>query len=150
MKMEYANPTDPNNKVSGLRLGPGAMLHVNDLRDSRGQWESANWGAGSIIRPSTPVAWIRPGAELSEEAYALLALMVQDGQKPLFLARNPIWKLVPSAEAMEDERQCRVPEHPDAATELVNYGLICRDEFNDQLYAPTEVGIELVRQNRAH
>lgn len=124
--------------VAGLRLATGALLKDEDVYDSKtGQWDKCPC-PGLELR-ATSTIWVRPEAELSENARVLLGyLNLYTGCVGVHHGTHyVIWSPTFNWDARVDFYSQRV-EHPECVQELVDYGYLI----------PREV--HLLNDNRVH
>jgi hypothetical protein len=134
-----------------MRLGQGAILRDEDVYDSTtGQWEKCLC-PGLELR-ATPTIWVRPQAELSENARVLLGYLnsysacvgVYHG------THYVIWSPTFNWDARVDFYSQQVC-HPECVQELVDYGYLVPRAVHllsdERVYVLTDDGKQVIAGN---
>lgn len=137
---EYSHPVS-GEKITGIRLGPGAILKETD----RHNVTSGGWGAcpcaGATLMHGYKTIWVRPASKLSPETTTLLVQLSMNG---FAITNYGYWRVIPTPTSKYDGRMDgRVFEHQ--VRELVEHGLVCRDLNDEQIYKITDAGHELAK-----
>jgi len=124
MITEHIHPVS-GKKISGIILGPGALLLQTDVfASTSGRWEHipnpniriSPEGSGAVI--------VRPNVTLSEDAKTLLIYLINEDY---LLAYRQMWIVVPTPRWAYDGRMQWQVRNPSAACELVELGFVCRN-----------------------
>lgn len=118
--------------IVGMKLAEGAILQEGDVYDSTvGVWEQCP--CPGLELKATSTFWVRPRAELSENARLLLDyLNLRGGDFYGCIAeRNGTYYVIPSPNFNWDGRidvESQRVQHPECVQELVGYGYLAFGE----------------------
>ncbi len=116
--------------IIGMRLAAGAVLQQGDVYDSTtGTWEACT--SPGVALGKTETIWVRPGADLSNNARELLARLVRKGSTTCLVKRqrDRNYYVTSNPGHNWDGRMGHTyVKHPECVQELVEYGLLVRGE----------------------
>ena len=131
--------------IQGTKLSAGATLAESDLYDSSsGRWSPVPSAlVGMTLKKGHAAIFVRPDAQLSEEAGTLLAHLVK---YDFYLTERHWWIVIPDVASKYDDRMDWRVLCPERIPELIAFGYIEPHPDDETVYQPTPAGRLIVGQ----
>ena len=138
---EYSHPVS-GEKIIGIRLGPGAVLHEFDRHNATsGTWAFCP-NPGLMLDRDSKTTWVRPNSRLSPLTMNVLARLSQLG---FVVTDCGYWRVIPTP-TFKRVSSVGTDLTPQQVHELTSHGLICRDQADKEIYRITDAGHELAKK----